>query len=229
MIQVSGLTKRFGGALAVDQVSLAVAPGERVALVGPSGSGKTTLLRLLAGLEAPDAGEIRLRGALVSGPGRQVAPHRRGLGFVFQGAALWPHLTVAGNVAFGLYRWPRAAARERVVELLAQVELADQARRYPHELSGGEARRVALARALASGPNLLLLDEPLTSLDSELKARLLRWLLESTARTGATLVYVTHEAAEAAQVAERVLRMERGRLNGGEPAPQEGQDSWPSA
>ncbi|RPI31825.1 MAG: ATP-binding cassette domain-containing protein, partial [Chloroflexota bacterium] len=197
MIDVCGVSKSYGKVAGVERVSFQVpAQGLRV-LYGPSGSGKTTLLRLIAGLEIPDEGEIALNGEQASRPGWALAPHRRGIGFMFQTPALWPHLTVAQNVAFGLHGLPKNESRERLHHLLDQAGLAHLARRYPHQLSGGEARRVALARTLAPRPACLLLDEPLANLDPESKDRLRGLVLEIVRNTQACLVWVTHDAEEA--------------------------------
>lgn len=211
-IVTRGLVKRFGAALAVDGVNLDVAAGDLVALVGPSGSGKTTLLRLIAGLEVPDAGEVAIGGRMVSQPGFVREPHRRGIGFVFQSGALWPHMRVAQNILFALHGRPAAAARERLGELVAQMDLDGLGRRYPDQLSAGQARRVALARALAPEPAILLLDEPLTNVEPELKARLAALILAQAAQTGATVIHVTHDAAEARLIGRHVLAMRAGRL-----------------
>src|SRR5687767_1494299 len=166
MICVHGVTKRFGGVTAVESADLCVERGEFVALLGPSGCGKTTLLRLVAGFEAPDAGEVRVGDRVVADGSTWVAPERRRVGMVFQDYALFPHLTVAENVGFGLRRRDRAA---RVPIVLALVDLCGLGRRYPHELSGGQQQRVALARALAPNPELILLDEPWSNIDPLLR------------------------------------------------------------
>jgi ABC-type Fe3+/spermidine/putrescine transport system ATPase subunit len=205
-VDVSSVCKRFGPARVLEDVSLEVHPGERVAIVGPSGSGKTTLLRLIAGLETPDAGEIHLWGT----SSRRVPPHQRGIGFVFQSPALWPHMSVAENVGFGV-----RGDRRRVAEMLRQVELPDHGPRYPGELSGGETQRVALARALAPRARMLLLDEPLSHLDDELRWRMLDLILSTARETGATVLYVTHDLVEAGRLSPRSLRLLAGRLSGG--------------
>lgn len=207
-LEVVDVTKRFGATVALDRVSFALEPGERLAVLGPSGCGKTTLIRVVAGLELPDEGEVRFDGQLVSRPGWAVAPHRRRIGVAFQLPALWPHMTAAENVRFGLHQRSRAQAEARVRDALALVELSDKANRYPDQLSGGEARRVALARALAPEPRLLLLDEPLANLGGALRERLLAAIRNAAAETRCTLVYVTHEPAEAAAVADRTLTLD---------------------
>jgi iron(III) transport system ATP-binding protein len=212
-----GLVKTFGTHRVLDAVDLTVASGESIAILGPSGSGKTTLLRLIAGLDVPEAGEVEIGGRLASRPGRVViAPHARGIGVVFQSSALWPHMTLAQNIAFALHGPRREGAQARVAALLAEVGLEGFAERYPDQISGGEARRVALARALAADPQLVLMDEPLTNLDADRRAQMLELVVRSIQRTSAALIYVTHEAEEAARVAGRVLVMRQGRLEEGE-------------
>jgi ABC-type Fe3+/spermidine/putrescine transport system ATPase subunit len=174
-ITLTVVTKRFGSHVALDGVSLEVPAGMAAVVLGPSGCGKTTLLRIIAGLEVPDSGEVLLSGTTVSSRGRaHVPPHQRGLGFVFQDLALWPHLTVRQNLDFvlGSMALSRAERDRRAQDALALVRIEKLARRFPHQLSGGEQQRVALARALVREPRVLLLDEPLSSLDSELRADL---------------------------------------------------------
>ena len=210
LLLLDRVSKRFGAddPPAVDGLSLRVTEGEILALLGPSGCGKTTTLRLIAGLESPDAGTITLRGQIVAGPGRAVPPEDRGVGIVFQDYALFPHLTVADNVAFGL---PRAARRSRVEPVLELVGLGGFGPRYPHELSGGQQQRVALARALAPAPALMLLDEPFSNLDADLRAQM-RDEVERILRTsGTTAVFVTHDQEEAFTLADRVGVLNEGR------------------
>jgi iron(III) transport system ATP-binding protein len=213
MISLIRVSKTFGSVIAVNQVSLETPPESSLVILGPSGSGKTTLLRLIAGLEIPDAGEIYLDGALASRPGWVKEPHRRGLGFMFQSSSLWPHMTVAQNILFGLHDLPKLDARNRLYELLENMSLTAVERRYPHQISGGEARRVALARTLAPKPHGLLLDEPLTNIDPELKSKLLLFIKHVVIQTKACLVYVTHDVAEAQQISSRVLTLTAGRLD----------------
>jgi len=212
MIKLDKVTKSYNGVVAVDNVSIEIPPGSAAVILGPSGSGKTTLLRLIAGLEVPDAGEIYLDGALASSPKRIMAPHRRGIGFVFQSAALWPHMTVAQNITFGLNGLPKSEVRRRLEEFLESMSLKGKEKRYPHEISGGEARRVSLARTLAPRPKRLLMDEPLTNLDPDLKSRLLAVIKQAVADTGASLIYVTHDVAEAEKIGGHVLTIKNGRL-----------------
>ncbi|SFX34060.1 iron(III) transport system ATP-binding protein [Paracoccus pantotrophus] len=213
-IEMEAVVRAFGATRAVDGVSLAVPPGAFLALLGPSGCGKTTLLRLIAGLERPDAGRIALGGRLVAGPGRFVAPEARGLGMVFQSYALWPHMTVAGNIRFGLriQRLSRAEERARIGEALEMVGLSGMADRRPHQLSGGQRQRVALARSLAVRPGLILLDEPLANLDAHLRETMLAEFRRIHAALRTTFVFVTHDQDEAMAVAGLVGVMNAGRL-----------------
>lgn len=205
-----GVSKRFGGTAALLEAGVDVAEGECLALLGPSGCGKTTLLRVLAGLETPDAGTVTVDGELLTGPGRHVAPERRRVGMVFQDAALFPHLSVARNVAYGLTRAEVSAGR--VEETLAMVDLAHLADRRPHELSGGQAQRVALARALAPRPRVLLFDEPFTGLDTALRLRVRTEIAGLLRRVGTTSVFVTHDQEEAFVLGDRVAVMREGRV-----------------
>lgn len=213
MIRVQDLAKKFGEVIAVDNISFEVKEGDSLVIVGPSGSGKTTLLRLLAGLDLPDAGEIFINGTLMSQSGRAVPPHQRGIGFMFQTGALWPHMTVAQNILFGLHKLSGSAAAERLTELLEQTDLQGLEKRYPAELSGGQIRRVSLARTLAPKPKILLLDEPLTNVDPDLKLSLLHLVKESIAKEKSTLLFVTHDHAEGSEIAEgNLMEMINGRL-----------------
>ncbi len=211
-LTLQDLTRRFGRTRAVDAVSAEVPAGKFLALLGPSGCGKTTLLRLIAGLERPDAGVLRIGAEVVAGPGRFVGPERRGLGMVFQSYALWPHMTVAGNVAFGLDRLGRDERAARVGEALRKVGLSEMAARRPHELSGGQRQRVALARSLAARPRVLLLDEPLANLDAHLRRTMLAEFRRIHSETGCTMIFVTHDQNEAMAVADLIGVMDRGRL-----------------
>ena len=211
-IDLEDLCRRFGKTPAVDRISASIGAGRFVALLGPSGCGKTTLLRMIAGLERPDAGRIRIDGQIVAAPDRFVPPERRNLGMVFQSYALWPHMTVAGNIAFGLNRLPREECASRMREALQMVGLTDMAGRKPHELSGGQRQRVALARSLAARPRVLLLDEPLANLDAHLRHSMLAEFRRIHAATGCTMVLVTHDQNEAMAVADLVGVMNRGRL-----------------
>jgi len=216
MIRASGVSKRFGQVWAVDGVSLACERPETVVVLGPSGCGKTTLLRLIAGLEAPDAGEIDIEGSRVSSPGRLVAPHRRGVSLIFQDLALWPHLSACGNVGFGLRGkgQSREGVRSAVEEALRRVALLEHRDRYPHQLSGGERQRLAVARALAGSPRYVLMDEPFSSLDPLLKRRMITLLKELRVDLGLGVLYVTHNLDEALALGDRILLMSRGRVAG---------------
>jgi iron(III) transport system ATP-binding protein len=208
LLEIHRLGCDYAGQPAVVDVTLELRDGELGCLLGPSGCGKTTLLRAVAGFHAPASGRLRLRGADATA----LAPEKRELGFVFQDLALFPHLTVAGNVLFGLHRQPRAEAERRCRDALAMLGLQELATRYPHELSGGQQQRVALARSLAPRPDLLLLDEPFSSLDADLRVRLreeLRTLLKSL---GTAALLVTHDQEEAFAFADTVGVMRAGRL-----------------
>lgn len=213
-VELTGVGKRYGTVEALDGVSLQVDPGRFLVLLGPSGSGKTTLLRCLAGTERVSAGRIRFGGTEVAAGGRHVPPERRDLAMVFQDHALWPHLTVLDNVGYALRRRRvhGAAARARASEMLDRVGLGVHARRYPGELSGGEAQRVALARALVARPSLLLFDEPLSSLDADLRERLRVEIATLARDSGATSVYITHDQQEAFALADVVGVLHAGRL-----------------
>ena len=209
-VELRSLTRILGNRPVLDALDLAVETHARVALLGPSGSGKTTLLRLVAGLDAPDAGAVFLDGVEMNTARRLVPPHERNLGFVFQSTALWPHMTVAQNVVYGARGLDKLARQQRLDSLLSLFEIEGTASRYPDQISGGEARRVAFARALATDPRLLLLDEPFTNLDEALKGRLMT--LVDAATRDRTVLFVTHDEAEAAQLGDRVVRMAEGRV-----------------
>ncbi len=209
-LEVSGLRLRYGGVAALDGISLSVEPGTRLAVVGPSGSGKSTLLRVLAGFEAPDAGQVRLDGALIVDGPAIVPAHRRAIGLVAQEGALFPHLSVAENIGFGVKRAGRAA---RVAEMAALVGLdAAMLARKPDALSGGQQQRVALARALACRPRLMLLDEPFSALDTGLRAGTRAAVAALLAQAGITTVLVTHDQEEALSFADQVAVLHAGRL-----------------
>lgn len=209
------VTKRWGERVILDGVSLEVAAGEFVALFGASGCGKTTTLRLIAGFETPDAGEIWIADKRVATDGCNLAPPRaRGIGFVFQDLALWPHLTVAGSLDFVLAsaKVPKRERAKRITEVLRLVRIERFAGSHPGELSGGEQQRVALARALIGRPRLLLLDEPMSSLDTDLKTELLNELASLQRSLTVTAIYVTHDQSEARTVAHRIISMREGRI-----------------
>lgn len=220
MIRLEHISHGFAGQTLLQGVSLSIAPGQSVGLSGPSGSGKTTLLNLMAGLIAPDQGRIYLNNALASSAAAVlIPPHRRGIGFVFQSPALWPHMSVAQNVLYGLGGYPRAeraALLDHALHVTGSIPLAD---RYPDTLSGGEQRRVALARALAPKPALLLLDEPLSNLDIAARSDLIRLIAATTRSTQASVIFVSHDPSEARSFCTRFLTLDRGRLSEQEQKP----------
>jgi len=213
-LEVDHVTIRYprSAQAAVDAVSLRLQPGELGALIGPSGSGKTSLLRAVAGLEPAQSGRIRLDGALLEGDGVRVPAEARRIGMVFQDFALFPHLDVAANIGFGLRGMARAQRDQIVTQMLALVGLPEAGSKFPHQLSGGQQQRIALARALAPQPRLLLLDEPFSSLDVELRERLAHDVRDILKRTGTTALMVTHDQLEAFAVADVVGVMRHGRL-----------------
>jgi len=210
-LEVSHLVRAFGGRRVVDDVALAVAPGQVTCLLGPSGCGKSTTLRIIAGVERAEAGEVRIDGRLVAGPGVQVPPEARSVGLMFQDFALFPHLTVADNVGFGL-RADRAGRARRVGELLEKVNLAGFGQKHPHQLSGGEQQRVALARALAPQPRVMLMDEPFSGLDNRLRDGIRDRTLELLKEEGTAILLVTHEPDEAMRMADEIALMRAGRI-----------------
>ena len=209
-VRISGLHKSYGRTGVLHGVDLAVRDGSLTAILGASGSGKTTLLRVLAGFERADAGRVELRGHTVDDGRRTTAPERRRIGYVPQDGALFPHLTVAGNIGFALRRGPdRAAAVKR---LLALIDLADYADRYPHQLSGGQQQRVALARALAHEPTVVLLDEPFSALDAALRMSVRAEILATLRAAGTTAILVTHDQDEALSMADQIAVLRDGRV-----------------
>jgi sulfate transport system ATP-binding protein len=210
MITVSNVTKRFGDFVALDDVSLEIPDGSLTALLGPSGSGKSTLLRIIGGLEFADSGTVSIHGDDVTG----VPPQKRGIGFVFQHYAAFKHMTVRDNVGFGLEirRTPKARVEERVDELLRIVGLAGFAKRYPSQLSGGQRQRMALARALAVEPRVLLLDEPFGALDAKVRTELREWLRRLHDEVHVTTLLVTHDQEEAMSIADNIAVMDNARI-----------------
>jgi iron(III) transport system ATP-binding protein len=206
------VSHRYGEILAVDRLNLAVGEGEVVCLLGPSGCGKTTVLRLAAGLEALQVGEIAIAGRKVAGGGMSSPPEARGVGLVFQDYALFPHLSVADNVAFGLKSVPAANREARVLRALGDLGMEDHAARYPHMLSGGQQQRVALARALVAGPSVVLLDEPFSGLDARLRDKVRDQTLHALMESQAATLMVTHDAEEAMFMADRIAVMCDGRI-----------------
>ena len=209
-ISLRGVSKRFGAATAVDELSLDIAQGELVSFVGGSGCGKTTTLRMIAGFERPDAGDVLFDDRRMN----DVAPRKRDVGIVFQSYALFPTMTVAENIAFGLRvaRWPDVRIRERVAEMIELTHLRGFESRYANQLSGGQQQRVALARALARRPGILLLDEPLSALDAKIRQRLRTEIRKIQQDLGVTTIYVTHDQEEALSIADRIAVMRDGRI-----------------
>jgi iron(III) transport system ATP-binding protein len=222
-ITLSHVRRAYAGTSALDDVSLTAPEGKVLALLGPSGSGKSTILRLIAGLEPVDAGEICIGDELVSAPGHTLPAEARHIGMVFQDYALFPHLSVGANVAFGLHKLNRAEQESEALRWLDRVGLRHRAQAYPHELSGGEQQRVALARALAMRPRAVLLDEPFSGLDPLQRAQLREATMNTLAEAGATALFVTHDAEEALLVADRLAILKNGRLVQ-EAAPREAYD-----
>lgn len=211
-LELRGISKSYTGVKVLDNIDLRVSPGSRTAIVGPSGSGKTTLLRIIAGFENPDHGKVFLQGNLLHGTGLHVPAHKRGIGFVPQDGALFPHFTVAGNIAYGLTGGKREK-QTRIDELMDMVALDRRlATLWPHELSGGQQQRVALARALAQKPVLMLLDEPFSALDTALRASTRKAVAELLAETRIASVLVTHDQTEALSFADQVAVMRNGKL-----------------
>jgi iron(III) transport system ATP-binding protein len=214
MIAIRNLQKRYGEVAALETLDLDIAAGEVVALLGPSGCGKSTTLQLIAGFITPTGGEIQVGNRVLSRPGMVVPPEQRGMSLIFQSYAIWPHKTVGENVAFGLQvrNVPRAEIASRVRQNLKVVQLEHLADRYPSELSGGQQQRIALARALIVDPEILLLDEPLSNLDVNLREEMRFEIRRLHETTGVTMVYVTHDQTEAMVCADRIAVMNKGRL-----------------
>jgi len=215
LISIENIMKRYGNQTILNGVSLEVESGARVVILGPSGCGKTTLLRLLAGFIAPDSGKIQIDGQTVAADGRiLLPPEKRNVGMVFQDLALWPHLTVKGNLEFGLKakRVPREERENRIQEILGLMQMERFIHAKPATLSGGQRQRVALARALVLRPKVLLMDEPLSSLDPQLNLRLRREILNLHERLGFTLLYVTHNHGEAVDIGSRIVLMDKGNV-----------------
>jgi iron(III) transport system ATP-binding protein len=213
LLDVTGLAKSFNGNTVLADIDLQLQPGSTTAVVGSSGCGKTTLLRLIAGFETPDAGTVTIAGRQVASPETAVAPHRRSVGYVAQDGALFPHLTVGRNIAYGIRGADRAQVRARVHELLETVSLdPSYASRHPHQLSGGQQQRVALARALARQPVLMLLDEPFSALDTGLRASTRKAVAGLLTDAGVTTLLVTHDQEEALSIADQIAVMRDGRF-----------------
>ena len=213
-LEFQRVTKLYGDRIAIDGLCFRIESGERVVIHGPSGCGKTTILRLLAGFAAPDRGKVIVGDRTVAADGTiLIEPEHRHLGMVFQDLALWPHLTVAQNLEFGLkaQRLPSEVRRKRIVEMLARVHLTASADSYPTRLSGGQQQRVAIARALVAQPLAVLMDEPLSNLDDQLREELCEQILDLHAQIGFTLVYVTHSREEMRRIGSRTIRLCEGK------------------
>lgn len=211
-VQIENLVYQYGSANqpAINNFSLHINQGEIIAILGESGSGKSTILRLLAGLETPKSGVIVINGEKMVDEHTFIPPEKRGIGMVFQDYALFPHMTVENNIKFGLRHMKRKQKQERVNEMLELVSLLDYKKRYPYELSGGQQQRVALARALAPAPSLLLFDEPFSNLDASLQMKIRSELKEILKQTRSTSIFVTHDQADAAALADRTVLVEKG-------------------
>ena len=211
-LNVDGLSKHFDGGAAIRDVSLTLARGEVASLLGPSGCGKTTTLRCIAGFYKPDGGTIRIAGRLIAGDGIFVPPEERGLSMVFQNYVLWPHMTAAENIGYGLRlrRRSRSQIAAKVSELMRLLGLGGLEKRYPHQMSGGQQQRVSVARSLAVDPEVLLLDEPFSNLDAKLRVEMRRDMRELLKRLGTTAIYVTHDQEEAMALSDRIFLMNRG-------------------
>jgi len=215
ILEVERLSKSFGSHTALKDINFSVKQGEIISVLGPSGCGKSTLLQLIAGLQQPDEGEIRLRGTTVASVSRLVPPEKRGINMVFQDYALWPHMTIYDNMAYGLRRkkLPAAAIREQLAELVALLHLEGLEDRLPPQLSGGQQQRVAIARALATKPDLLLLDEPLSNLDMRLRIEMRSEMAYLFRQLGTTVFHVTHDPDEAFAMADRLMIMRAGAID----------------
>ncbi len=212
IVECHGVVKQYGSVFAVKDVSFALMPGEVLSILGPSGCGKTTILRLIAGFESPEFGEIRVAGELVSGSSLHIPPDRRNIGMVFQDYALFPHKTVVENISFGLQGIGEVDRKKRLAEMIGLVRLDGFEDRYPHELSGGQQQRVALARSIAPRPNAILLDEPFSNLDTEMRRKMREEIEEIIRQNSIATVFVTHDREEAFGIADRVAVMRNGHL-----------------
>lgn len=212
LLSVKQLHKSYSDKKILNDVSLEVISGDSVVLMGPSGSGKTTLFRLIAGLEIPDKGEIYLENLLVSSPQESVPPFQRNLGVVFQSPALWPHMDVSSNIKFAIQKKDMKDTREFIDLVIDEMEIRPLLKAYPSSLSGGEARRVSIARAIASRPSLMLMDEPLTNLDNVLKDKMLEMIKRVTREFETTLIYITHDEIEARYISDKCYRLSKGIL-----------------
>ena len=214
ILELSNIVKRFDSVTAVDNVSLKVNEGQFIVLLGPSGCGKTTILRMIAGFTHLDDGSIKMAGKIVSSKTHSLPPNLRDVSMVFQNYAIWPHMTVFDNVAYGLKirKTPRAELKERVMQSLKMVQIENYAKRYSHELSGGQQQRVALARALVVNPKILLMDEPLSNLDAKLRIEMRVEIKELQMRLKCTTIYVTHDQSEAMVLGDKIILLGNGRI-----------------
>lgn len=213
-VQLKNIDFRYQNSkeLALDDISFSIEKGEFISILGKSGSGKSTILRLIAGLEVPAGGSILINEQVMASSTQFVQPEKRGIGFVFQDYALFPHMTVANNVKYGLKKMSRKEKDHRLKEVLELVGLSDYAKRYPHELSGGQQQRVALARAIAPNPSLILFDEPFSNLDADLQIQIRSDLREIIKKAGVTSIFVTHDQSDARALADRIIIMEDGKV-----------------
>lgn len=212
MLEMMNISRKYGKNTVLDNLSLTVPEGKVACLVGPSGCGKSSILRLVAGLDRPDEGEIRLRGKAISTPAKVLEPQRRGLNMVFQDYALWPHMSVERIVGYGLNRYAKEARSKRVNDLLHTMQITHLAKRLPSQISGGQQQRVAIARALATNPDLLLFDEPLSNLDVQLRLEMRREFARLFRDLGKTVLYVTHDPLEASSFADVLVVLKQGRI-----------------
>lgn len=212
MIEIKNLSKKYGNTEILSDINLKIDNQETVVLFGPSGSGKTTILRLIAGLEVPDKGTISFGEKLVSSKDWALEPNKRDIAVVFQAHSLWPHMTVEKNILFGIDIKDKNIAKQKVAEIIEETGLKDLEKRYPHQLSGGQAKRAAFARALVLDKAVYLMDEPLVNQDDEIKTELIGIVKKKLAKTKAVLVYVTHDIEEAEKVSKRIVRIRGGKL-----------------
>lgn len=213
MIEIKDLCKDFGSTKILHNINLKIEKEEAIVLFGSSGSGKTTLLRLIAGLEIPDQGVISFDEKVVSSKDWVLEPNKRDAAFVFQSHALWPHMTVEKNILFGIHIKDKNAETEKVADIIKETGLKGLEKRYPHQLSGGQAKRAEFARALVLDKSIYLMDEPLVNQDDEIKAELMDIVKKKIAKTKAVLIYVTHDMEEAEKISKRIVRIKGGRIN----------------
>jgi ABC-type Fe3+/spermidine/putrescine transport system ATPase subunit len=213
MIKLEQISKSFDKVEVIKSISFQVNTGEAIALVGPSGGGKTTILRLIAGFEVPDSGNITIDDRLVSWKGYASPPNERGIGMVFQKPALWPHMTLAQNISFGLKGMSKTETKKRLEELFHLTHLDGKEGRYPHQVSGGEAQRATLARAIASKPNILFLDEPMIGFDQDLIVEMTEVLRQLRDETKMTIIYVSHDFSEVKTITDRIILISRGEIS----------------